>query len=177
MKWLARLLSVYFTTRMVKQKVSEIKLQSLKRYVRVVQMARMSTIGLIGLMIAAAILALGFTILVTTLIFLLPLTLEQRLWSLLTYGALVSLIGMVSVASLLSEQRWLRQSGLTELLDEALASKVKIRSEIKTRSSPTTTLASASRRPPQPREPAAGIPVPQGPSLPVSAFPIGPIQA
>ena len=104
----------------IEQRVRKGSIAAVKNYIQLVRLARMATLGLVGLSVAAAVLVAGILLVVVGIVGLLPIEPNTVAIILLSVGALLTLIAAIGFGFAFNEKRWLEVSKAYELMDVAL---------------------------------------------------------
>ena len=104
----------------IEQRVRKGSIVAVKNYIQLVRIARMATLGLVGLSVAAAILVAGILLVVVGIVGLLPIEPNTVAIILLSIGGLLTLVAAAGFGFAFSEKRWLEVSKAYELMDVAL---------------------------------------------------------
>lgn len=99
--------------------VQSLKIEATKCFVRGVQMARWSTIGLLCMLLMIGLIGVGLLLVHVALFMLLPWTLESKAMLGLFLGVLYMAIGAALLRAALNEKTWMLKSGLTDMLNDA----------------------------------------------------------
>ena len=104
----------------IEQRVRKGSIVAVKNYIQLVRVARMATLGLVGLSIAASVLVAGILLVVVGIVGLLPIEPNTVAIILLSVGAVLTLIAAIGFGFAFNEKRWLEISKAYELMDVAL---------------------------------------------------------
>jgi len=96
-----------------------LKIEVTKSYLRGVQMARWSAIGLLGMGLTIGLICLGLLMVHVALFILLPWTVEAKAVLGLCLGLAYVVIGGVVLRAALDEKTWMEKSGAAKMLREA----------------------------------------------------------
>jgi hypothetical protein len=96
-----------------------LKIEATKSYLRGVQMARLSAIGVLGMGCMIGLICMGGLILHAALFILLPWSLEAKAVLGLVLGLVYVVIGGVVLRVAMDEKTWMDKSGATKMLQEA----------------------------------------------------------
>ena len=99
--------------------VQLLKIEAAKSYLRGVQMARLSVLGLIGLGLLIGLICIGVLLLHAGLFILLPWTVEAKAVLGMCLGAAYVVIGAVALSAAMTQKAWMEKSGAAEMLKEA----------------------------------------------------------
>ncbi|TVQ77734.1 MAG: hypothetical protein EA369_08645 [Bradymonadales bacterium] len=94
-----------------------IKIESTRRYVVAVQSLRVASLSILSAQLFLFLAALSLLALLASVLFLLPLGYETRLWVALGGSLLIFLASMVAFSFVNSEKRWLEFSKANELIE------------------------------------------------------------
>ena len=97
-----------------------LKIEAAKCYLQGVAMARRAAIGLIQMWLFTVLIGLGLLLLHAGLFVLLPWSVEVKAILGMCLGAIYVVIGGWALRAAMDEKLWLRQSGATEMLEDAL---------------------------------------------------------
>lgn len=100
--------------------VSRLKMEGLKTYLKALQVARMSAVGIVTLLVALQLMCLGLLVMVAAGVYLTPLEEDARLWVIFGSGAVLFFVPFLVLAIFLSERMWYRASGAGEMVHDAL---------------------------------------------------------
>jgi len=95
------------------------RIEAAKSYLRGVQMARLSGIGLMLMGLLIGLICLGVALLHAGLFILLPWTVEAKAVLGIFLGLVYVITGSVALCAAMSEKKWMEKSGASELLKEA----------------------------------------------------------
>src|SRR5258707_242413 len=118
MRWLEKLFRLYYTREILEQKLRSARLYGLKTYIQAIQTIRLSAMAGVALVFATCVAALGAVALLAGIFLLLPLTSEQRLWTLVASGAVLFLVPLIAIRYAFREQLWMGVTGINHLLEE-----------------------------------------------------------
>lgn len=97
-----------------------LKIQVAKSYLHGVRLARLSVIGLMGLGLIVALIALGVLLLHAGLFILLPWSLAAKAGLGMVLGLVYVILGGVALRMAVDEKTWLAKSGAVDMLEDAL---------------------------------------------------------
>lgn len=97
-----------------------LKIEATKSYLRGVQMARSSTIGLMKMGLVIALIGVGLLLVHAGLFILLPWTVETKAVVGIFLGLTYVVIGGVALGAAMDEKTWMEKSGATEMLQDAI---------------------------------------------------------
>ncbi len=117
---LIELLLGWWLRRQQLRAVDRFKAKGLKTYLRVLQGARFSAMGIVALLLTLQILCFGLALMIGAAIFLAPWELETKLWSIFGIGAGLFLLPLMTLMALLSERTWYRVSGADRMVGQVL---------------------------------------------------------
>jgi hypothetical protein len=98
-----------------------LKIEAAKAYLRGVQMARLSALGLLRMGLMIGLICVGVLLCHVGLFILLPLSVEAKAVLGLILGIAYVIIGAVALRASMDEKTWLEKSGATEILEEAIS--------------------------------------------------------
>lgn len=101
--------------------VQLLKIEAAKAYLRGVQMARLSTIGLMWMGLVMGLICLGVLLFHVGLFILLPWSVEAKAVLGMVLGLIYVAIGVIALRAALDEQTWMKKSGAAEMLDDAIS--------------------------------------------------------
>lgn len=101
--------------------VQLLKIEVTMSYLRGIQVARLSTIGLVCIGLLLAVISLGVALIHAGLFILLPWTHETKAWVGLGLGLAYVIAGVLALCAALDEKTWMDKSGATKMVAEALA--------------------------------------------------------
>jgi hypothetical protein len=96
------------------------KIEAAKAYVRGVQMARLTALGVIGLGFLITLIAVGVLLFHAGLFILLPWSLEAKAILGMALGLAYMIAGGLVLRRVMDGRTWLDQSGATRMLEEAI---------------------------------------------------------
>lgn len=99
--------------------IQYLKIEAAKSYLHGVQMARLSTLGLLQLGLCIGIICVGVILFHVALFFLVPWSLKAKALLGLLLGALYTIAGVVALVVAMDEKRWMDKSGATAMIKEA----------------------------------------------------------
>jgi len=97
-----------------------LKIEAAKAYLRGVQMARLSALGLLLMGLMIGLICLGVLLCHVGLFILLPWSLAAKAVLGMALGLVYVVIGAVALHAALDEKTWLEKSGANEMLEEAV---------------------------------------------------------
>lgn len=97
-----------------------LKIEAAKAYVRGVQMARLSAIGLLGMALVIGLMCLGAVLFHVGLFVLLPWTVEAKAVLGMGLGLVYMLGGGVVLRIAMEERTWMEKSGADKMLKDAI---------------------------------------------------------
>jgi hypothetical protein len=100
--------------------IQQLKIEAVKCYLHGVQGARFSAIGLMWMVIAIGLIGLGTLLFHVGLFIMLPWTVEAKAILGMCMGLAYVAIGCVALHVILEEKTWMKKSGATEMLKEAI---------------------------------------------------------
>lgn len=96
-------------------------IEATKTYLQGVRMARLLTMRLIWMGLLTGLICVGVLLIHVGLFILLPCSLEMKALLGLFLGFSYTFAGIIAFILCMDEKRWMRQSGATEMLQEATA--------------------------------------------------------
>lgn len=97
-----------------------LKIEAAKGYLRGVQMARMSTIGLMWMGIMIGLICVGAVLFHVGLFVLLPWSVEAKAVLGMVLGLVYVAVGAIVLRAAMDEKVWMKKSGAAEMLDDAI---------------------------------------------------------
>ncbi len=101
--------------------IQYLKIEAAKSYLHGVQMARLSTLGLLLLGLCIGLICVGVIICHAALFYLVPWSLKAKAFMGLLLGALYTISGVVALVLAMDGKRWMEKSGATAMIKEATA--------------------------------------------------------
>jgi len=95
------------------------KIETAKFYLRGVQIARLSAIGLIRMGLVIGLIGVGAVIFHAGLFILLPWTVETKAVLGMLLGLVYAVVGYAALRAAMDEKTWMQKSGVAEMLVEA----------------------------------------------------------
>ena len=99
--------------------VQLLKIEAAKSYLRGVQVARLSAIGLVRMGLLIALIGVGVLLLHIGLFILLPWTVQAKAVLGMALGLAYVVIGIVALCAGMDEKTWMEKSGAAAMLKEA----------------------------------------------------------
>ena len=99
---------------------SKLKIKGLKIYLKILQGARLSVIGIVAILFTLQLMALGLVLTLGAGVYLLPLPDETKIWIVFGVGSIFFLLPLVLLSIFLSERLWYQASGASDLVKDAL---------------------------------------------------------
>ena len=96
--------------------VQLLRIEAAKAYLRGVQVARLSAIGVMGLGLVIALICVGVLLLHAGLFILLPWTVEAKAILGMFLGLTYVVVGVIVLRAAMDEKTWMDKSGATEML-------------------------------------------------------------
>jgi hypothetical protein len=96
-----------------------LKIEAAKFYLRGVQIARLSTIGLLRMGLVIGFIGVGALLFHAGLFILLPWTVETKAVLALFLGFAYMAVGYAVLRAAMDEKMWMKKSGVAEMLEEA----------------------------------------------------------
>lgn len=121
--WWRSLIEMIFSLWLRRQKnraVSRLKLEGLKTYLKTLQVARLSAVGIVCLLVALQLMCLGLLVMVAAAVYLAPLAEDVKLWVIFGTGAVLFTLPFLALTILLSERLWYHVSGAQEMVQKTL---------------------------------------------------------
>lgn len=100
--------------------VSDIKAKSIVAYLRLLNGARMSLVGIVTVFLVMQLIVFGLALMVGTAVFLVPIDMNLKLWALFALGGLLFLVPILGISILLSQRLWYRASGADKMVSDLL---------------------------------------------------------
>ena len=97
-----------------------LKIEAARSYLHGVRLARLSALGLMMMGLLIVFLGVGIVLLHIGLFILLPWTLESKALLAMILGASYMIIAAILLYTGLNEKTWMRKSGASKMLDDAL---------------------------------------------------------
>lgn len=97
-----------------------LRIETAKCYLRGVQMARLSAMGLLGMGLMVGLVCVGAALFHAGLFILLPWSLKTKAAIGLLLGLFYVLAGALALRAALSERTWMKKSGAGRMLDEVI---------------------------------------------------------
>jgi hypothetical protein len=120
MNWLIDLLIYFLRAVLYKQAVRRAKVRGVLLYLKTLQIARLSLMGLLAIFVVMQLLIFGFFGAVITGVWLLPQDENIKLWILFGVFTLFCLITSGFLLFAFSEKIWYRLSGAEEMVEKNL---------------------------------------------------------
>jgi hypothetical protein len=98
--------------------IRQLKIEVAKCYVHGVQMARLSAIGLMRVMLMIGLIGIGVLLFHAGLFILLPWTLAAKAVLGMILGLAYTAIGYTLLHAAMDEKTWMEQSGVAEMLED-----------------------------------------------------------
>ncbi|MCX7009010.1 MAG: hypothetical protein NTY53_17475 [Kiritimatiellaeota bacterium] len=105
--------------------VQLLKIEATKAYLRGVQLARQSALGVLGMGLMIGLICVGLVLIHAALFILLPWTLQAKAILGLGLGLVYVILGGVVLRAAMDEGVWMDKSGATAMLKEATAATAK----------------------------------------------------
>ena len=99
--------------------IQYLKIEAAKSYLQGVQMARLSTLGLLQLGLIIGLICIGVILFHAALFFLLPWSLKEKALLGLLLGLVYIIAGVVALVVSMDEKKWMQKSGATAMIKEA----------------------------------------------------------
>ncbi len=96
-----------------------LRIEAVKGYLHAVRLARLSTLGLLGLGLVVGLIGVGVLLLHAGLFVLLPWSVPAKAIFAMLLGLVYAVVGVVVLCLAMSEKTWLDKSGAAELLSKA----------------------------------------------------------
>lgn len=97
-----------------------LRIETAKCYLRGVQMARLSAMGLVGMGLLVGVICFGAALLHAGLFILLPWSLQTKAILGMILGLVYVIAGAVAIRAALNEKTWMDKSGAGRMLEEAI---------------------------------------------------------
>ncbi|MGE0763523.1 MAG: hypothetical protein AB7N80_09625 [Bdellovibrionales bacterium] len=124
MHWLLRTLLQtllgWFFKRQQAQAMHHMKIEGLRTYLKVLQGARLSAMGLIAFLLVMQLMSFGLALMVGAGVFLAPWELETKLWVAAVTGGVLFLMPLVTLLIIFSERVWYQASGADRMVKRVL---------------------------------------------------------
>lgn len=117
------LISWWFRRRKL-EALNLVKAEGVKTYLKVLQGARYSVMGLVALLIVLQLVAFGFALMLGAVVFLVPLDFETKLWALFGLGALLFTLPTLAFLVIFRERLWYEVSGAQGMVEKALEKEI-----------------------------------------------------
>jgi hypothetical protein len=112
----------WWTGRLQSRTFRDAKVRGLKTYLKVLQGARWSLMGVVSLFAMIQFMCLGLAVMLAAGVFLSPWEMDQKLWAALGVGAFLFIIPAIVMMILFSQRLWYRVSGASKMVDKVLTS-------------------------------------------------------
>ena len=98
-----------------------LQIEATRSYLQALRLARLSALGLMGMGLLIALIALGALLVHVALFVLLPWSLETKALLCLGAGLVYIVGGILALRAALDERTWLEKSGAAKMLQDATA--------------------------------------------------------
>ena len=102
--------------------VQLLRIEAAKCYLRGVQMARISAIGLMRMSLVIGLICVGVLLVHAGLFILLPWSVKTKAVLGICLGAVYVVVGAVALCASMNEKTWMKKSGAAEMLEDATGS-------------------------------------------------------
>ncbi len=103
--------------------VTHFKLKGIRAYLKALQIARLSAVGVVALLFTLQLMAFGFALMLGAGIYLSPLPEETKLWVAFGTGTALFGVPLVLMIIFLSESVWYQASGAARMVEKSLEDK------------------------------------------------------
>lgn len=100
--------------------MQKMKVEGLRTYLKVLQGARFSAMGIVAFVMVMQLMGFGLALMLGAAIFLSPLEMEIKLWSLVGIGAFLFFLPLFAMLIVFSEKVWYRASGADRMVKKVL---------------------------------------------------------
>lgn len=113
----------WWTHRQTLRTLKQFKSDGIKTYLKVLQGARFSAIGVVSLLVALQLMCFGLVVMAGVGIYLAPLETETKLWMGFGMGAALFALPLIVLCIFLSERLWYKISGAERMVEQILKDK------------------------------------------------------